>query len=204
MLSKRERIISLVTGGVLGFLALDYVALSPLLDRRSRVEAAESTATVAHARAEQLIDNAPRMNARWKSMIDAGLKSEVTEAESQALRALHDWAQDAGLTLLSLQPDRVQRAGGSGAQQQQDKSFQHVTLRASGTGSMRSVSRFLWRVQTAEIPLRVTDLQVNARKEGADDLLLNVAVSTLVLSPEAPKKPAQPAPAGAARTGKTS
>ena len=193
MLSQRERIIGLTTAGVLGFLALDRVALTPLLERRSQVSAAESTATVAHARAEQLVENAPRMNDRWNGMIAAGLKSEVTEAESQALRSLHDWAQDAGITLLSLQPDRVERTGA-----QKDESFRQVTLRASGTGSMRSVSRFLYRVQTATIPMRVTDLQVNARKDGTDDLLVNLAVSTLVLAPEPPKKAA---PAVASTTG---
>lgn len=192
MLSQRERIIGFTTAGVLGLLALDRVALTPLLERRAAASANESTAQVKLARAEQLVELAPRNNDRWNGMIAAGLKSEVTDAESQALRALHDWAQDSNITLLSLQPDRSQRQGDD-----KDKSFRQVTLRASGTGSMRSVSRFLYRIQTATIPVRISDLQVNSRKEGTDDLLVNVAVSTLVLAPEAPKKPA----AGAAPVG---
>jgi hypothetical protein len=196
VLSQRERIIGFATAGVLGFLALDRVALTPLLERRAAASAAESTATVQLARAEQLIDNTPRMNDRWNGMIDAGLKSELTDSESQALGSILEWAQDSGVTLLSLQPDRVERSG-----VQKDKTFRQVTIRASGTGSMRSVSRFLYRVQAASIPLRVTDLQVNARKDGTDDLLVNLAVSTLVLAPPEPAKKPAGSGAGAASAG---
>lgn len=184
MLSQRERIIGFTCAGVLGFLALDKVALSPLLERRANLGVAESTAHVERARSEQVIETAPRQTDRWNGMIAAGLKSEVTEAESQAMRGLHDWANDAGITLMSLQPDRVERAA------QKDAAFRQVTLRASGTGSMRSVGRFLHRVQTATIPIRVTDLQVNARKDGTDDLMVTLAVSTLVRSETPAKKPA--------------
>lgn len=195
VLSKRERYIAFGTAGVLALLALDRVALSPLFARSQRVDDELSNTQVELERAQQLFANGPRMNQRWHSMVVAGLKSDVTESESQALRALHDWAQDAGLTLLSLQPDRVERA-----RKQQD--FQQLTLRASGTGSMRAVSRFLWRVQTASIPLRVTDLQVGSRKEGTDDLTVTLAVSTLVLAePARTAAAAVAAPAAAAASG---
>jgi hypothetical protein len=187
VLNKRERIIAFTTAGVLALLAVDRVAISPLFERRDRVDAEYDTATVQLQRADQLFANGPRMNARWHDMVQAGLKAEVTDAESQALHALHDWAADSGLSLMSLQPDKVERA------KKGQTDFQTLTLRASGTGSMRSISRFLYRVQTATIPLRVTDVQISSRKEGTDDLMLTLAVSTLVQMPQATPAPGAPA-----------
>jgi hypothetical protein len=128
------------------------------------------------------------MNQRWREMIAAGMKPEVTESESQALRSLYDWAQSSGVSLQSLQPDRLERP-------LKQKEFRQVNLRASGTGSMNAVSRFLWRVQTASIPMRVTSLDMNSRKEGVDDLSVTLTVSTLVYAPP----PATAAPAGGAK-----
>ena len=187
VLSRREQIIGLVTAGVLGLLALDHVALSPLLERRASAESNLRAAEADAMRADQLLQNAPRMLTRWKGMKDAGLKSDATESKSQALRKLLEWERESGITFTSLQPDR----GDIGATaSRKNKDFQQITLRASGTGSMRQVSRFLWQVQTSEIPMRITDLQIDARKPGSDDLMITLAVSTLALAPAPEAKPA--------------
>jgi hypothetical protein len=186
--------IGIVTAGVLVLLVLDRLALTPLLDRRAAASEEMAKTQVDYAKAESLRDNGPRMKARWNDMLTAGLKSDVTDAESQALRALHDWAEESGLATSSLQPDRVDRS-------RQLKDFQQITLRLSGTGPLRAMSRLLWHIQTARIPLRVTDLQVNARKDGGvDDLTMSLAVSTLVLSPTPPAK-GQPAPTAKTNDG---
>ena len=52
-------------------------------------------------------------------------------------------------------------------------------VQAAGTGSMNAVSRFLWRVETAGIPLRVKEMQLGSRKEGADDLTVQLRLSTI-------------------------
>ena len=126
VLNKRERIIALVTGGVLALLAADRLLLSPLVERSNRVSM-DLTAANADLAPEQLFRNAPRMNQRWNQMISAGMKPEVTESESQALRALYDWAQASGVSLQSLQPDRVERP-------LPQKEFRQVTLRADRDG----------------------------------------------------------------------
>jgi hypothetical protein len=55
------------------------------------------------------------------------------------------------------------------------------------------VARLLWRVQTATIPIKVTELQISARKEGTDDLSFQVRTSTVY----APPRSARATPAGA-------
>ena len=176
VLSQRERIIGFMTAGVLGLLALDHFAFTPLLERRREVMADTQVKSIQLDRGEQLTRSEPRMKARWNEMLSAGLTSQATQAESQAMRSLHEWAQDAGLKLTVINPDRPRPV-------EKHHEFLQTTLRAGGTGSMRSISRFLWRAQTSSIPMRVTDLQVSAVKDGTDELLLNVTVSTLSLAP---------------------
>ena len=179
VLTQRERYVGLATIGVIGLVVLYQYALTPLTERRDRLVSQTQAAEAEMARATQLFDNDRRMRVRWNDMVAAGLKPDPSAAESQALHALREWAQASGLSLTSLKPERSERL---------KPSFQQVTLRATGIGPMRSVGEFLWRIQTADIPVRVTDLQVTSRKEGTDDLALHVGISTLSLDP-GPQKP---------------
>jgi hypothetical protein len=174
--SKRERFVGLVSAGVLALLALDRVAISPLWDRSKAVGDELLVARADISCAEQLVGNAPRMNQRWNEMVKAGLKSEVTDSESQTLRALEKWSREAGLSRVSFQPGRLELVP-------KQKEFRQLTMRLSGSGSMRDVSHFLWQLQTTTLPIRVTDLQIKSHKDGTDDLALTVAVSTLILPP---------------------
>ena len=185
--SKRERIIGLLTAGVLVVLALDRLVLAPLTERRRTVEAQVEEARADVQLAEVLLDNRGRMDELWDAMLAGGIKAEVPEAESQALNALRDWAKDAGVTLTSLKPDRAETA----------QHFRVVYVGATCTGSMRSITEFLWRVQTTQIPMRVTLMQISARKPGTDDLSLQLSVSTLCLAP--PADPAKPGGGGGGR-----
>jgi hypothetical protein len=45
----------------------------------------------------------------------------------------------------------------------------------------------MWQVQTSKVPLRVTDLSITTRRDGADDLTLDLGISTLYLPPEPTK-----------------
>ena len=114
------------------------------------------------------------MEQEWKEMLQAGLKRDVSEAESQVLHAVRNWSQESGLALASLKPERVARDG----------ELQEIMFRVAGPGSMRSVSRFLWQLQTAALPLKVEELQLGSRKEGADDLSLQLRISALYLAAE--------------------
>jgi hypothetical protein len=195
--SKRERVVAAITVGVLGLLVADRFVLTPLFARSGEVNQAIDITDGSLQRAERLQKNAPRINDRWRAMQAAGLKAEVTEAESQALRSLNEWAREAGIALVSLQPDRVEI-------QSKQKEFAQLTLRVSGTGSMRAISHYLWRVQTAAIPMRITNLELMSRAIGGDDLTLTLAVSTLCLAPPTPATtPRQPtiAMAGSSREG---
>lgn len=189
VLSKRERIIVIVSIAALVILVLDRYALTPLLDADARVETALAAAKDKQAKDMRLIRQAAGTTSkRWNEMIEGGLKSDPAQSEGQVLHALEGWASEAGLSPLSMKPERVTQTG----------ELREITVQAAGTGSMSAVAGFLWRIESSQMPLRTRDLQLSARREGADDLSMTVRVSTLYLAPQSAKAP--PAAAAAKPT----
>ena len=58
---------------------------------------------------------------------------------------------------------------------------------------MSQVGRFLYRIQTATVPVRITDLTINSRKEGTDDLAVQLGIATIYLPPDTDKTNHMPA-----------
>jgi Tfp pilus assembly protein PilO len=181
ILSKRERYAATVTVAAVSILLLDYYVLGPLLAMRSQLETEKNARSVQMQKASRLLANKSELQRKWGEMARDGLSGDASAAESQVLHAVRDWAAETGLSLSSLKPERTE----------QDKLFHKIVFRATGTGTMSQVGQFLWRIQKAQFPVRITDMQLNARKEGTDDLSLQIGISTLYLAPEAEKSPAR-------------
>lgn len=179
-LSKRERLVGIITAAALAVLALDRFILDPLMTSASELEAQTAQAQQDLGRADRLFVSSGRLKSQWSKLGGDRLAPDASAAESQVLHSVRDWAQEAGLSLSSLKPERTEREHGLGK----------VTVRATGTGGMAQVSRFLWHAQTAEIPVRLTDVQITSRKEGTDDLSVQLGIATVFNVPDAPTKPA--------------
>ena len=186
VLSKRERYIALATVIAVAILALDRLVLTPLQERRAAVQGEEQRVLADLERARVLFARKKRLWPKWQEMLDAGLKSGPEEAVSRVLHAVRNWSQEAGFTLSSLRPERATPKG----------ELQEIIFQASGTGPMRGVARFLWRLESSSLPIRITDLQLGTRKEGTDDLSLQLRISALCLPPPRAKDPRGLLPVG--------
>jgi hypothetical protein len=184
ILSKRERTIIGVTLSVLGLFLADRFFLSPILERRTRIEQETGDCELEMGKATALFAQRKRLLPRWKEMTDSGLGSGAGAAESQLLHTIRDLAQEADLTLASVKHERTEM----------ERQFQKTSWRAAGSGTMAAVSRFLFRIQEAAIPVRIADLQLSARQEGTDALALQVGISILSTAPR-PEKEKTPAEA---------
>ena len=192
VLSKRERLIILVTAIVVALLVLDRYVVTPLWDEQAVREAQKQVLLAEMERARAVLARKHQTQPKWKEMLAAGLQADPTEAESQILHAVRNWSAECGLRLSSVKPERLP-----------DKtSLREIAFQAVGTGPMSAVSRFLWRLETAKIPVRIKELQVGARKEGTDDLTLQVRLSTLYLPAERPVATVPAAPARPTGGGK--
>ena len=188
--SKRERIVGLLTAAVLAALALDKLIYTPLNDRAADLEVRLAQTGGEMQLAETLFSNRRSMNENWTAMVTGGIRSDVTDAESQTVNALRDWMLEAGVTPGALKLERTETRD----------QFRVVYVGTTCTGSLRQISEVLWRVQTTQMPMRVSMMQISALKPGTDELRLQLTVSTLALAP--PPDPAK-APGGRGRAGQS-
>ena len=185
VLSKRERYIAIATVAAVGILALDRFALDPLVAAKTRLDTQVAKCQQNFDKARRLFANSRRKGHLWAEMQNNGLRRrDAAEAESQVLNSIREWAQDAGMSLSSVKPERTEK----------EKDFAKSTFRATGIGGMSQISRFIWHLETATIPLRVSDVQINSRKEGTDDLTVQLGISTIYLPHEAEKDAPGPVP----------
>ena len=164
-----------------GLLALDKVVYTPLMTRWTEIESKTTDSSKELIAANKLIKESRQKNRDWAAMIGNRLPRDASTAESQILSSVRDWASESRLGLSSVKPERTEK----------EKDFYKITFRATANGNMSQVSRFLYHVQTSTVPARITDMTVTTRKEGTDELTLNVGIATIYPVPDSEKpKPA--------------
>lgn len=149
VLSRREKVIVLVTVVVVGALVADKFVLTPAMDRLEQTANEKQQLLADLNEARNVFERRRLMERKWRSMLADGLLGDAA-AESRVLHALGQWSRQVGLTLNSVKPERVAAEEG----------LPEIVFDLAGLGSMHAVTRFLWQVETAELPLRIRDLQL--------------------------------------------
>lgn len=188
VLSKREKFIGIGVLGALAIFSLDTLLIEPYWSSRSDLLAAQDKAQQTLDDNNSLFDRQRRLQKVWRDIQQGGLRPDAEQAESVAHHALLDWAQNAGVNIDSLGKPEITPLG----------KFQVIKLNVNATGTMSQVSNLLWALETAKIPMRIHELQLNSRREGTDDLAIRFVISTLCLAPEstAPQPTVSSAAAG--------
>jgi len=177
--SKREKVVALIAAVAVALLVGDRYVLTPMLEGNAALEAERQDLMSKLNGGAALLEHRRQMTRQWQKMTAGGLSSNPSEAESRVLHAVRDWAQDARLSLSSVKPERAEREGPRG----------EMTVLTAGTGNMRAVARFLYLAETTTLPLRIRELQIGSRKEGTDDLSVQLKLSTLYMGLESAEAP---------------
>ena len=167
--SKRERLIIVATGAVLLLLILDSYLLTPLLDSYDELQVRKDRLEQELIESTKLVKKQRVIKKRWQQMLEDGLKSDAIEAESQLLHAVQNWASKSRFRLSSIRPERSN----------EDETLKKIDFHATGTGTMSSISKFLYYAETTRIPARILSVRITSRKEGLDSLTLDFQVSTV-------------------------
>ncbi|HEV2296160.1 MAG TPA: hypothetical protein VGR35_20115 [Tepidisphaeraceae bacterium] len=183
-MTQRERSIASLTGIVVGALMLYQFVIDPKLVQIEQLESDINRASAELDQAQRLFDMSRSANRRLAEMAGSGLRRTDASAESELLNRTRQWAQEAGISGWGIKRERTEK----------ERDFNKITFRANGTGGMRQIGKFLYHLQTADIPVRVADMTINSRKDGTDDLAIVLSISTIYLSPD-------DRPTGAARPG---
>jgi hypothetical protein len=176
VMSQRERYIVIGTLGVVALFALDYLFLSPQIERYKALNDQITTDLVQVDHNNKVFKRARESKQKWAEMTAGALKRDASTTESQLIDSIGQWAQDARMSV-SYKPERTEK----------QKDFVKVTYRATCNGSMSQLRTSLLHVQRATIPIRITDLQVSSRPEGTDALQISMGISTVYLAPETDK-----------------
>jgi len=171
-----------MTLAVLGLGLFYWIIFEPLTDRLTDLDAQLKVKQDERSTADGLKAKKGSAERDWATMSRNVLQRDASAAESKILNDVRDWAQEAGMNLSSLKPERVPEKQGD---------FYKESFRATGGGQMSQIARFLNRIQTASIPVRITDLSITSRKEGNDDLSVSVGIATIYLVPDSEKRPSQ-------------
>ena len=170
VLSKRERMILITAIAAVVMLVADKFVIGPISERRevTKTQKLELEAELENARI--LFTRRKLMERKWKTLLSDGLRNDA-EAESKIARALDEWSKNAMLTLSSVKPERVAS----------DKGLKEMTFVVAGMGTLESVSRFLWQIETAPMPIKVMDMQVGSTNETGQSMSLQLRLSALCL-----------------------
>jgi type II secretory pathway component PulM len=168
-MNARERWFAIGTGVVLGLLVLDQSIYTPLSTRLDNANRIANECRLALIDGDGKLRNSTNARRNWKRFTSSNVADNAPAAESQLLNHVREWMQGSGLTLNAIKPARSDR----------EKNFDKITINATAAGGMEQVSRFLYSVQTSDIPVRVNRIDLTTRKEGADDVLMNIEIASI-------------------------
>jgi len=168
VLSKRERQYAIGAGALLGGLLIYSVVVSPYFERLTAIETQVSNANKKVKSNRDTLRYQRELKPTWDSM-SANLSPTEAEAMSQASSDILRWGRDVRVNVTAIKPDRTTT----------ENKFTVSAFHVTASGQMASISRFIWAIESSPVPLRVHEVQLKPRKEGTDELEVQLSVSTL-------------------------
>jgi hypothetical protein len=173
VLSKREKNIAIITGGVLLLFLFYSFVLIPVMDGRGRIQSEKERLETQLAQARRVIDRREQLSEQWEEMKAGGLGADPSVIESRVLGAVGQWSQECGLPISTVKPDRDRNEGAG---------LREIFFNLVLAGDMEAVGRFLWEVENSALPLRIKEFQLGSRGGDGADLSLQIKLSALYLA----------------------
>ncbi len=154
VLSKRELIIAAVTAIIVGLIVGNELVFTPIATKLQSLGKERMDLKNELAKADNLIDRQKRLKPEWDKL-QKELPDEAT-TQSKVSDALIQWSQKCGVQLNSVRPDNGRSEKGLA-----EKLFVYT-----GTGTMSAVASFMWEIESSELPLKITSLQLSSSDAG--------------------------------------
>jgi len=178
--NKRERLLVVGAAAVIGLLGIDQYFLTPLFNDEDQLQVQRQKLLADLGHAHKTMTERKELMPKWNIMLKTGLKADHSEAEQQLYKSLGDWAKETGLTPPSLTEDTGQTQSPMTTDRPEAKAtLKELNLQANTVGSMESIAKFLWKMQSAAFPLKLTEFQMGAQNETNKGLTLQFKISTL-------------------------
>jgi len=170
-LTNRERIIMYLAIGAVALLIFNAYFLEPILDKRAEVSQTRLALQAQVAQSQSTLKRKEMLQESWAEMKQNGLGYDVQAAEAMVYRYLRESSDRARLELGSVQPERLAT----------ETQLGEIDFVLSATGSMQSVTQFLWSLETANIPLKIKSYQLGSKNETAQVMTIQAVLSTVYI-----------------------
>jgi len=173
-LPNRQRLLVIIAGGGLLLLILDRVLFTPLgnLWQAHAAEIVQLQRSVANGRG--LIERAGQMQRVWTEMEKGALPKDPAQSEQDLITAFDTWGHTSNVELGSIKPQWKRGA---------TDRYSLLECRVDATGTLATLSRFLFELEKSPLALRVESVELTARDDSGQRLTLGLIVTGLRLSP---------------------
>jgi hypothetical protein len=170
---KRQRLLLIIVGIGVGVLVLDSIVIEPLL-KMWQTHAAEITKLKQDViRGRGVVTNGERTERRWREIRSSALPADPAQAEQMVISSFDKWGQANNIELGSIKPQWKKGT----------KEYSTLECRVDATGSLSSLTRFMFELEKSPLALRVDSVELTARDDGGNRITLGLIVSGLRMTP---------------------
>ena len=173
-LPNRQRFLVIGAAGLVALYVLDVVAIEPLIATFQTHSAEIAKLTKDVARGRTAMARADVTQKRWDDMKTNALAKDPAQAEQDVISAFDLWGRANNIELSSIRP---QWKRGS------NERYSLLECRVDATGTIATLSRFIYELEHSPLALRVDSVELSARDDYGQKLTLGLIISGLRLSP---------------------
>lgn len=177
-LTNRERNIMFIAVAVVILLLADKYVVSPITQAYSQTKQDKVQLQAELQKSLSAIKRKNVIQKQLEQMHALGLGSDFSQAESNILRYIKESSVKNSVEISSVQPEHISV----------DKNIEEIEFVISGSGSMGAITKFLWDMETAELPIKLKTLQLGSNDESASRMLLQIKLSSIFVASEVGKE----------------
>lgn len=173
-LPNRQRLLVIGAGAAVALYILNSVLITPLTNlwKAHSLEITQLKKSVSSGR--ETIARAQQTQRIWAEMQANALPKDTAQAQQEVLAAFDKWRNANNLEFSSQRPQWKGRPA--------DR-FSLMEYRVDATGTMPTLSRFLYELERSPLALRVDSVEITSRDDYGQKLTLGLVVSGLRMAP---------------------
>jgi hypothetical protein len=172
-IKNRQQLLMIVAGAAVALLLADSLVFTPSVKlwkaRSARIVELRKKVNDG----DGLVRRDAAIQARWSQMQSNTLPNNASMAEQKLLAAFDKWSQDARISVNSITPQW----------KRDNDEYQTLECRVDASGSVGTLGKFLFNIETDPMALKVEAVEINARDKAGQQLSLGLQISGLVLNP---------------------
>lgn len=177
-MQRRERMLLLATGLVVGGWLVDSMLIGPGLTWMGRLRAESAAARQTAQESQALVDRQARIMGDWRARHAAGLLEDEDAVRYRVQQALAASAKTSSCAIDSV-------SGSQRVPASQGQAYDLLRMTVTGQGSLAEIQAFLAGIETAAVALRIERCELAARDGRRDQLDLSLTLSTRLVSTSA-------------------